>query len=235
MKHPESLVNFIAAYGTHATILAATTLEDKRAAAMDLVFGGPGAPADRLEFLNSTGAWANGANGVRSPASTMSTSGSAAWPKKMPFGGMLGSTFNFVFEIQIEAAGRRPALLPAPHGGTQFLAELENNSFAKLIMANTDATHFPGILFTTPGLILEVDPAKQFNGDRAAPIRSATIRLRRSSFGTTRRRRAGHELPCATPATSMSCSAAPRGNDILIASEGDDTIWGDGGNDRKLP
>ena len=34
LKHPESLVNFIAAYGTHATITAATTLAGKRAAAM---------------------------------------------------------------------------------------------------------------------------------------------------------------------------------------------------------
>ena len=34
LKHPASLVNFIAAYGTHATILDATTLDAKRAAAM---------------------------------------------------------------------------------------------------------------------------------------------------------------------------------------------------------
>src|SRR3712207_3582449 len=33
IRHPESLVNFIAAYGTHATITDATTLADKRAAA----------------------------------------------------------------------------------------------------------------------------------------------------------------------------------------------------------
>ena len=55
LKHPESLVNFIAAYGTHDTITAATTLADKRAAALALVFGGAGSPADRLDFLNSTG------------------------------------------------------------------------------------------------------------------------------------------------------------------------------------
>ena len=34
IKHPESLVNFIAAYGTHPTITAATTLAAKRAAAI---------------------------------------------------------------------------------------------------------------------------------------------------------------------------------------------------------
>ena len=40
IKHPESLVNFIAAYGLHQTILDATTLEEKRAAAFAIVFGG---------------------------------------------------------------------------------------------------------------------------------------------------------------------------------------------------
>src|SRR5262249_40376250 len=33
LKHPESLINFIAAYGTHSTITSATTLDANRAAA----------------------------------------------------------------------------------------------------------------------------------------------------------------------------------------------------------
>jgi hypothetical protein len=64
LKHPESLVNFVAAYGTHPTVTGATTLADKRAAATLLVLGGAGAPADRLDFMNSTGAWASGPDGV---------------------------------------------------------------------------------------------------------------------------------------------------------------------------
>ncbi len=39
LKHPESLVNFIAAYGTHGSITSETTLAGKRAAAMAIVFG----------------------------------------------------------------------------------------------------------------------------------------------------------------------------------------------------
>ena len=46
LKHPESVINFIAAYGTHDSITGATTLADKRAAATALVLGGAGAPAD---------------------------------------------------------------------------------------------------------------------------------------------------------------------------------------------
>ena len=62
----------------------------------------------------------------------------------MPFGGMLGSTFNFVFENQLEKLqdGDRFYYLERT-GGLSFNAELEGNSFAKLIMANTDATHLP--------------------------------------------------------------------------------------------
>src|SRR5215813_8315638 len=76
LKHPESIVNFIAAYGTHPLITEQTTLEGKRAAAAAIVFGTPvtlsdsvtviNAPADSLDFLHSTGAWANtaGSDGV---------------------------------------------------------------------------------------------------------------------------------------------------------------------------
>src|SRR5262245_18722688 len=75
LKHPESIGNFIAAYGTHPSIAAETTLEGKRGAAAAIVFGDPvtlsdgrviDAPPDALDFLHSTGAWANtlGADGV---------------------------------------------------------------------------------------------------------------------------------------------------------------------------
>ena len=56
--------------------------------------------------------------------------------KQMPFGGLLGSTFNFVFETQMEKLqdGDRFYYLERT-AGMNFLTELENNSFAKLIMA----------------------------------------------------------------------------------------------------
>ena len=153
LKHPESLINFIAAYGTHETVTAATTLADKRAAATLLVLGGDGAPADRLDFLNSTGAYASLANGV----TTTGLDAVDFWigglaEQIMPFGGMLGSTFNFVFETQLEALQNGDRLYYLHRfAGTDFLAELENNSFAKMVMANTDATHLPALIFQTPG------------------------------------------------------------------------------------
>ena len=166
LRHPESLVNFIAAYGTHTSITNATTLEGKRAAATLLVLGGVGEPTDRLEFLNSTGAYASLPSGV----TVTGLDDVDLWigglaEEQMPFGGLLGSTFNFVFETQLENLqnGDRFYYL-ARTAGMNFLTELENNSFAKLIMANTDTTHLPADVFSTPTFILEVDQSRQFTG-----------------------------------------------------------------------
>ena len=107
---------------------------------------------DRLAFLNSTGAWSSGANGV----TTTGVDAIDLWigglaEKQMPFGGLLGSTFNFVFETQMEALqnGDRFYYL-ARTAGLNFITQLEQNSFAELIMRNTDATHLPGDVFSTP-------------------------------------------------------------------------------------
>ncbi len=186
IKHPESLINFIAAYGTHPLFTTETTLEGKRAAAMAIVTGnsvdvfgpdGPGgagdrtidAPADRLDFLNATGDYAPDGNGPNDD-SRGGLNNIDLWigglaEKQMPFGGLLGSTFNYVFENQMEKLqnGDRFYYLERT-AGLNFLTELENNSFAKLIMANTDAKHLPGDVFSAPAWILEVDQTKQFTG-----------------------------------------------------------------------
>ena len=56
----------------------------------------------------------------------------------MPFGGMLGSTFNFVFETQLEsAAERRPLLLPAAPRGP----ELRHRAGEQLVRQADHAQH----------------------------------------------------------------------------------------------
>ncbi|KQT13242.1 hypothetical protein ASG40_19815 [Methylobacterium sp. Leaf399] len=135
LKNPMSIVNFVAAYGTHSSIAGATTLDGKRDAAMALVLGGSGAPGDRLDYLNSRGTWAGIETGLN--AVDLWIGGLAE--KQMPFGGLLGSTFNAVFEAQMENlqdADRFYYLTRVQ--GQNFLVELEQNSFSKLMMANTD-------------------------------------------------------------------------------------------------
>ena len=120
--------------------------------------------------------------------------------------------------------------------GLNFLTELENNSFAKLIMANTDATHLPGDVFTTPGFTLEVDQTLQFTGlgPTAVTIRRGD-RARRLRMRAARR--PGHG-DAADPnyleytGDDHVVLGGTAGNDTLISSIGDDTLYGDGGDDR---
>ncbi|AZL68230.1 peroxidase family protein [Pseudomonas oryziphila] len=255
LKHPASLVNFIAAYGSHSSITSATTLEDKRAAALALVFGGSGAPGDRLDFLNGTGAWANvtlaGKDGVMNSADDVSgvtitgVDSIDFWvgglaEQKMPFGGMLGSSFNFVFETQLEALqnGDRFYYLSRT-AGLNFGTELENNSFAKLIMLNTDVTHLSNTVFLTPTFTLEVNQANQYTGlgadGRADPtgglmingveIVPLVIRDNPDTVG-------GDSNFLHYTGEDHVVLGGTAGDDIIISGEGDDTLYGDGGNDR---
>ncbi|NLF32954.1 MAG: hypothetical protein GX591_18975 [Planctomycetes bacterium] len=250
LKHAESLVNFIAAYGTHPSIAGAATQAGKRAAAALLVLGGPGEPADRLDFLNSTGAWANLPDGV----TTTGLDDVDFWigglaERVMPFGGLLGSTFNFVFETQLEALqnGDRFYYLERT-AGLNFVTELENNSFAKLIMANTGATHLPGLVFRTSTFSLEVDPALQFTGlDEAGPdgIQGTADDVSGPDGISGNSDPAGDVLrdDPATPGPDANylrytgvetvVLGGTDGDDTLIAGDSDDdTIYGDAGNDR---
>ncbi len=272
IKHPESLINFIAAYGTHSALLAADvdTLVEMRAVAAALVLGGSATinagtaqerifiadNADRLAFLNSTGAYANTAAGV----TTTGVDDIDFWvgglaEEQTPFGGLLGSSFNFVFENQLEALqnGDRFYYL-ARTAGLHFGAELENNTFSQLVMLNSDATHLPANIFSTPTWTLEVDSStRQFTG-LGANGRADPTRADDPTGGITIN---GHEVASVvvrdnpgTPGadtnylqyigenhivlggTDPGNAHNPSGNDILIAGEGDDTVWGDGGNDR---
>ena len=256
LKHEASLVNFIAAYGTHESITSVTETADKRAAAYALVYGEGGmdgdvltlgdnptvaVPADRLDFLNSTGAWAN--SGILpKDVDGVTTTGLGdvdLWigglaEKQMPFGGLLGSTFNFVFETQMEKLqdGDRFYYLERTQG-MNFLTELENNSFAKLIMANTDVTHLPGDVFTTPAFTLEVDEALQFTGlgllgrdDPIGDVGLAPLVLRSDPNDPS------NQFYLEYNGEDHVVLGGTANNDTIISSIGDDTLYGDDGNDR---
>ena len=155
--------------------------------------------------------------------------------KKMVFGGMLGSTFNFVFETQLEALqnGDRFYYL-SRLANLNLTAQLENNKFSEMIHRNTDATHLPGDAFARPDYFLEVDQTKQFNADLGGadptggdPILEAiqpTVSradLDGDGDGDLQFRGAEHVVLGGTS-----------GNDIMIGDKGDDTLWGDAGDDR---
>jgi len=105
---------------------------------MDIVLGGGDVSDEaRIAFLNG-------------PAATTGVNDIDLWigglaERILVFGGMLGSTFRAIFEAQLENlqdADRFYYLTRTQ--GLNFLNELENNSFSKLIMANTDLIRDPG-------------------------------------------------------------------------------------------
>ena len=242
LKHEASIVNFIAAYGTHPSITGAASYEARRDAALLIVFGGAGAPADAVDFLNSEGAWANtGTDSVTGLDDVDLWIGGLA-EAIMPFGGMLGSTFNFVFETQLEALqnGDRFYYL-ARTAGMNFINELEQNSFASLIMSNTDAGHLPIDVFSTPAYILEVDRL-DVDGDGNAQFNEGLGNLDPTQTGSVPLVDRNPGAGSADPGPAVSYLRFNGGdhvvlggsalNDTLIANIGDDTVWGDGGADR---
>ncbi len=232
IKTPASVINFIAAYGQHQSILSAVTVEEKRDAAMTLVMGGLGAPGDRLDFLNGTGDWAGQETGLNLVDFWI---GGLA-EKKMAFGGLLGSTFTFVFEVQMEnlQAGDRFYYLSRSQG-MNLLNELEGDSWAKLAMRNTDleaadATHLPSSLFLTPAYILELNEGLQNMVD---PIHDNMI-LQAISPMVIRKDMDGDGVNDYLRYTGVDhvVLGGTQASDTLIGGEGDDTLWGGAGDDR---
>ncbi|MXO49184.1 heme peroxidase [Erythrobacter vulgaris] len=247
LKNPLSVINFIAAYGTHQSIIdAGDNVEDRRAAATDLVLGAVGETAqqtaDRLAFLNGPAA-ETGVNDI-----DFWVGGLAEAP--MLFGGFLGATFNAVFEAQMEILQDNDRFYYLTRTqGLNLLNELENNAFSKLILANTDMAdagadgirgtaddilNFHGHVdaFAMPDYILHVDPSKQVGPDpqHDDPILNA--------IGQTLVQR--DDL--ATPGVETNyikfigdehiAINGTDGDDTIISGAGDDGIWGGLGNDR---
>ncbi|MDY0170568.1 MAG: peroxidase family protein, partial [Thermoguttaceae bacterium] len=195
------------------------------------------------------GAWASGPDGVTITGLDEVDFWIGGLAERiMPFGGMLGSTFNFVFETQLEALqdGDRFYYLERT-ANLNFVAELENNSFAKMVMNTTNSGHLPALIFQTAGLILEVDQSLQFNHSVIAgpdgivgtaddlpgnadpvgddPLIPLVIRDNPATAGldTNYLQYTGDE---------HVVLGGTDGDDILIGSIGDDTVWGGAGNDR---
>ncbi len=233
LKNPLSIVNFIAAYGTHSSILSATTAEAKRDVAWSLVFGGDGAPSDRLDFLNATGAWAGGTLGGLNKVDFWIGGLAEAL---MPFGGMLGSTFTFVFELQIEKLqnGDRFYYLSRTQG-LNLLTELESDSFADLIRRNTDTEevglHINGAAFQTADYVIEMDRSRQYNEGlgSADPTRPADVIS--AITGTTSLVTRAQDYLKYNGGEHVVLGGTNR-SEIIIGGAGDDTLWGEGGNDR---
>jgi Ca2+-binding RTX toxin-like protein len=197
LRNPESLVNFVAAYGTHASITGVDTVVEKRAAAQALL-------TVNHSFLSSSAA-TSGLNDV-----DFWMGGIAE--RNVPFAGFLGTTFNYVFETQLEALqnGDRFYYL-SRNIGLNLFHQLEANSFASIIMRTTDATNLPAEVFTTPDHTFDLtDPTTLIAQD-----------LVEEADGTWSYQGADH--------INMHGTS---GNDRMQGGIGDDSLWGYDGDDH---
>jgi Ca2+-binding RTX toxin-like protein len=250
LKHPESLVNFVAAYGQHPSIVAATTLADKRAAATLLVDppidAEPGTiPADADAFMGSTGAWANDGGNSRTGLDQIDLWVGGLAERTNLFGGLLGSTFNYVFEQQmtdLQNGDRFYYLVRTP--GMNLLSQLEGNSFAEMIMRNTDAHSLKADAFATAdckfqlgrlqtsGTTVQDDPLSDCNEQEL---------LIRMPDGTIRYRTTNSIDPPGINGQSVYNGTAEADrvwggvdNDTFLGNEGNDVIEGNDGADTAL-
>ena len=205
LKHPASLVNFIAAYGTDPTILAATTDAERRAAATALLSDSAfmnGAAADT--GLDNVDFWIGGLA-----------------ERTEPFGGMLGSTFAYVFDNQLQSLQNHDRFYYLGRlGGTHLLQEIETSSFAQMIVRNSNTTHIALDNFSTPAYTLEVDQTKQWN-------KIGGVLSNADPTGVVR----GANFIDYTGSQHLVIGGTD-GNDTIYGGDGIDHIWGDGGNDR---
>jgi Ca2+-binding RTX toxin-like protein len=253
IKNPVSIVNFVAAYGQHSTILAQTTAAGKRDAAMELVFGidvdGDGiVPLDAEDFMNGTGAWTAENSGLNNVDLWIGGLAEA----KMEFGGMLGSTFSYVFETQLESLqnGDRFYYLSRTQG-MNLLTQLELNTFSDIVQRNTNlgelhSTHVSGALFDTPDAILELDKLVAQEGDTFDALGN---RVRHDPVWNDGLVHLGTKVVRTNGTTDVNGDGyvdgnvlkffggehvvlgGTEGNDRLFGDKGIDTLWGDGGND----
>jgi hypothetical protein len=270
LKNPESLINFVAAYGQHSTILFANagadgvwgtvgdngpaTLASRREAARlivnpDVLDPTDVPPADAAAFMNSIGAWANtGTTSVTGVDNIDLWVGGLAEMTSLN-GGLLGTTFNYVFESQLtdlQNGDRLYYLARTP--GMNLRAQLEGNSFAELIMRNTNAHTLKADVFATAdckfelknlagtkagfdapggGNIVANDPASECN---------ETLLLIRMPDGTIKYRNRNTVDPAGINGQSVYNGTDPvagvgDGVDRIYGGNDTDTFWGGLGDD----
>jgi Ca2+-binding RTX toxin-like protein len=246
LKHPESLINFVAAYGLHPSITDATTVAAKRDAARAIVDpqGADVPPADAGDFMFSTGAWSSDANGVTNTGldDVDLWVGGLAEVTNL-FGGLLGSTFNYVFQTQLEKLqdGDRFYYL-ARTPGLNLRTQLEGNSFSELIQRNTDGTNtLKADAFATADCKFQLanlagTPAGYASfGSTVADDPTTTdcnenLLLLRLPDGTIKYRQTNTVDPPGI--NGQSVYQGTDGVDKVYGGNDNDTFWGGKGNDR---
>jgi hypothetical protein len=220
IKHPESLVNFIAAYGQHPTITG--SMADRRAAAETLVNDPSFMFADAaVSGLDDVDLWVGGLA-----------------EKIAPFGGLLGPTFSYIFEIQLENLQNADRFYYLERlDGLNFLTQLEGNSFAELIARNTTLVNVSSAdVFARPDIVFNMSAQTACPPGTVNPPANCPIVDDPSTIGVDERleltRMLDGTIRYNGPAHVIFNGRNDAIGDRIWSSEGDDTLRGNDGNDR---
>ena len=184
--------------------------------------------ADSLDFMLGTGAWTDLDGVPITGVEQVDFWVGGLAEKQAPFGGLLGSTFNHVFETQLERLqdGDRLYYLTRT-AGLNLLVQLEGNSFAELVMRNSSAQNLPADVFSRPDFLFNLaalgTSGPILDDPSTGAVESAMPDLTRMPNGTIRYSGPAHVIFAGTD--------DPLVIDRIWSSEGDDTLRGNGGRD----
>jgi Ca2+-binding RTX toxin-like protein len=265
LKHPESLINYVAAYGEHPSIRDSgpdgilkddpatgvdesadnvLTVKAKRLAATAIVDpsqlpagSNVPIPTDAADFMFSTGFWATHETGLNNVDLWVGGLGEVT----NLFGGLLGSTFNYVFQNTLENlqdGDRLYYLNRTP--GMNLRTQLEGNSFAELAERNTDGTNsLKADVFATSDCEFQLSALKGTpegfgtDGSTVADDPNTecdeTALLLRKPDGTIQYRARNSVNP-----SGINGQSTYNGTDVvdrIFGGNDNDTLWGNGGDD----
>jgi Ca2+-binding RTX toxin-like protein len=220
LRNQVSIINFIAAYGVSPLLTSDMTVDDRRAAAAVLYEDGDFMFGDgSLTGVENIDLWMGGlAENIA------------------PFGGMLGTTFNFIFERQLENLQNADRFYYLERlDGLNLLAQLEANSFAELIARNTTLDHAGADVFGRPDLVFDLSAQTDPLGivdDLATEDVDERLELSRMPDGTIRYSGGAHIIFSGSPAGDKA--RASIGDDTLRGNDGNDRMEGGAGNDQHI-
>lgn len=260
LKNPESVVNYMAVYGTHPDIVSANTVEAKRAAAIAIwsgvaqpvldasgqpTFNADGTPvvanvpADAADYMNATGnAWAGDPDigGLNLVDFWIGGLGE----KPVSTVDRLGSTMAYVFEKTIVNLQGNDRFYYLNRFGGNLLSQIETSTLNVLAARTTGAYHLPGVSFLTAAWNLESVQGAQLTNlasDGVTPLAMGNG----DPVGAGGFARVNRETPAALSALIDRTLRYNGGEhvvlggsadrDLLEGGDGGDTLYGDDGDD----
>ena len=224
MEHPESLSNYIAAYGTDPSITSETTIVGKRAAAQRLLVAASNGVPSAEAFIYGTGGTATGVDDMDLWVGGLGEKKGVCLAAACP---LLGATFSHIFQKQMEAlqAGDRLYYL-ARIAGLNLGVQVEGNTLSEMIMRNTDATNLPALVFGA------ADYSTQLSSSTPCAT-AASVDLRTGLVATITKtiQALNCRIEYSGAARKDVVWGGTAGNDNMLSGNGDDTMRGNAGND----